>query len=165
MLNEYWIELKAKNRTGNRTLDGIRRIAKAQARLRLKDTVDVEIAKEVIRDYNTILEDYGKAIGDMQDPRLVTYNLCLSELKDAKYPVTFEELAKVACEKDELVMRYIIGGTKIDRNGTTKLKLRNNHKLRNVLDMVLNHSSVRQVQQKPLIIQWIEPEGSEKLQS
>jgi replicative DNA helicase Mcm len=160
MINEYWIGLKVKAKTGNRTLDGLVRIAKAQARLQLKELVDVPIAREVIKDYNAILEDYGKAISEIEDPRQVAYKAFLFELKAAGYPVAFEELALSVCEKTdyEQVKHYILGDTKIDRNTTRRLKLRNNYKLRTVLDMLLNHSSVKEVQQKPVIIQWIDSE-------
>jgi hypothetical protein len=131
----------------------------------LKEIVDVDIAREAIRDYNAILEDYGKAIREIEDPRQVAYKAFAAELEALGYPVAFEDLAKSVCEKPEheQVKHYLLGDTKLDRKTSPRLKLRNNYKLRTVLDMLLNHSSIKQVQQKPVAIQWIEDGPDQKL--
>jgi hypothetical protein len=59
---------------------------------------------------------------------------------------SFEELVIAACQRNEHVKRYVVD----------RFKLENNIKLRPVRDMLLNHSSIKMVQQRPIVLQWIE---------
>ena len=57
----------------------------------------------------------------------------------------------MASTRNEQVKRYL----------NDKFKMQDNMKLRPVLDMLLNHNSVRQVRQKPVVLEWINSDGND----
>jgi hypothetical protein len=63
--------------------------------------------------------------------------------------MTFEEVTRSACKRNEQIKRYL----------GDKLKMQDNMKSRPVLDMLLNHRSIKQIQQKPVVLQWIDNAG------
>ena len=57
-----------------------------------------------------------------------------------------------ACERDIQVNQYF---------GINKpLKIEHNSKTRIVYDMLLNHSNIKRIQDKPIVLQWIQPPAS-----
>jgi hypothetical protein len=60
--------------------------------------------------------------------------------------LSLEEIARVASKRNEQVKRYL----------GDKLRMQDNIKLRSILAMLLNHTSVKQIQQKPMVLQWID---------
>jgi hypothetical protein len=79
------------------------------------------------------------------NPRDVTYEECLSILMESKFPIAFEGIAKTACERNKQVERYI----------GKEFRLERNIKLRPILDMLRNHSRVKEVQMRPVVLQYI----------
>jgi replicative DNA helicase Mcm len=148
MLTEYWVDLAG--RFGSpRILETLFRLAKATARLKLKKAVDSDDAQATMQFYNVILEQHKQVVSIPDNPRDVVYNECLGILKESsQFSLSFslEELVITACQRNEHVKRYI----------GDRFKLENNIKLRPVRDMLLNHSSIKMVQQRPIVLQWIE---------
>jgi hypothetical protein len=87
-------------------------------------------------------------------PMLVSYIVTYVSTynKYIKRPITFEELVKAACMKNEYIRLYI----------GDDMKIRNNTKVRSILDLLLNHSCVKRIQLKPTILEWIDRDQREK---
>jgi MCM2/3/5 family protein/minichromosome maintenance replisome factor len=145
MLNEYYIKISI-NFGSHRIRETLYRLAKAIARLKLKEIADAEDAKETMEFYNTNLLQYQQVISIPDNPRDTTYNECVKILKEIKSPIFLDELVITACKRNEQLKQYL----------GDELKLRKNWKLRPVFDMLLNHTCIKQVQQKPIILQWID---------
>jgi len=79
------------------------------------------------------------------NPRDYTYNECLYILEFTKRPITFEELIKAACKRNEYIQLYI----------GDDVKMRNNTKMRSILELLLNHSCVKRIQLKPTVLEWV----------
>ena len=100
-----------------------------------------------------MLADCGLDIQAIRNPRDLAYEQCLEILKSLEWPITFEELARSACERNEQVLHYVVGQTELHKGNS--YKLRSNHKLRAVLEMLLDHSCVKVVRQKPVTLKWV----------
>ena len=74
-------------------------------------------------------------------------------LKETKSPIFLEELVITACKRNEQLKQYL----------GDEIKLRKNWKLRPILDMLLNHTCIKQVQQKPIVLEWIDETSSSSL--
>jgi DNA replicative helicase MCM subunit Mcm2 (Cdc46/Mcm family) len=72
----------------NRTLDTLFRLSKAIARLKLKNVVDGNDARETIEFYNVVLQQYQRAVSIPSNPRDVTYNECLKILRENQVAIT-----------------------------------------------------------------------------
>jgi DNA replicative helicase MCM subunit Mcm2 (Cdc46/Mcm family) len=144
MLNQFYVGIRV--RFGSpRILDTIYKIARNIARLKLKDEVDASDAKETIDFYNIILQQSDKVVASPANPRDIAYNECLNILMDSAYALTVEEIFKVACERNNQVARYLGNLYKLDQN----------IRLRSVLEMLKNHSRVKIVQMKPIVLQYM----------
>jgi hypothetical protein len=64
----------------------------------------------------------------------------------SKFPISFEEIVKSACERNVQVKRYV----------GDKYKLEYNIKLRPILQLLLNDSHIIQTNLKPVALQWTE---------
>jgi hypothetical protein len=81
-----------------------------------------------------MLQQYEQIVTLPTSPREVAYNECINILKESKSTaISFEELVKSACERNEHIKSYL----------GSKFKLQDNIKLRPLLDMVVNHSRAR----------------------
>jgi DNA replicative helicase MCM subunit Mcm2 (Cdc46/Mcm family) len=145
MLNQYYVEVR--KRFGSpRIRETIFRIAQNMARLKLKNTVDEVDARHTMEYYNHILLELETVVPIVsRNPKEETYEQCLDILMGLVSAIAFEELIRMACDRNMQVARYI---------GKT-FKLEYNIKLRSVLEMLLNHSHVKQVQMKPYVLQYI----------
>ena len=84
------------------------------------------------------------------------YEECVDVLKTSKFAISYEEIIKSACSRNEKVKRYI----------GDKFRLEYNIKLRPIVKLVQNHNHIIQTSQKPIVFQWIDKErdrGSNKL--
>jgi hypothetical protein len=144
MLNEFYVKIRMSyGSPGIR--ETIYRIAQNIARLKLKDEVDASDAKETIDFYNIILQQLDKVVASPTNPRDTAYNECLNVLMESPYPLADEEMFKTACARNTQVGLYI----------GKSFKLENNKKLRPIMNMLQNHSRVKIVQMKPIVLQYI----------
>ena len=141
MLVEFWLELKSKNIAGNRTLDSLIRVAKAFARLRLTSTVGSEIIAEVMLHYQQTMMRYGQVVKLVESPRIVAFNEMLSVIKRTNSSIEFTECLGIACQNNQQIRDYV----------GKELKLRNNWRLRPILDMLVNCPNIKQVKEKPVV--------------
>ena len=146
MLIEFWLELKSKNIAGNRTLDSLIRVAKAFARLRLTSTVGSEIIAEVMLHYQQTMMRYGQVVKLVESPRIVAFNEMLSVIKRTNSSIEFTECLGIACQNNQQIRDYV----------GKELKLRNNWRLRPILDMLVNSPNIKQVKEKPVVLLWVE---------
>ncbi|HSF50155.1 MAG TPA: AAA family ATPase, partial [Nitrososphaeraceae archaeon] len=162
ILDEFFIRLISKNKNKNkkdvfnspRRRDSIYRIAKAISKLNLKNVVDVDDAKDAIEFYNVVLLELERTVSAPEDPRDVAYKECISILQNLKDfgGITLDDLFKKACERNMQVHQYF---------GINKsLKIEHNSKTRVVYDMLLNHTNIKRVQDKPIVLQWISSSSS-----
>lgn len=151
MLEEFYINVKIKGFGSDRVLPTLHKLAKAVARLKLKEIVDGADAKEVMEFYNVMLLDFQKNVVVSQSPRELAYNECVSILERMKGfgGITLEDLFKKICENNEQLANYFGYNEK-------PLKIKNNRKLRDVYERLLNHSNIKKVQEKPIVLQWLE---------
>jgi DNA replicative helicase MCM subunit Mcm2 (Cdc46/Mcm family) len=148
MLNQYYVNVRV-NYGSPRILKTIYSIAANVARVKLKHIVDVADARETMQFYNVILKQLDMMIALPSNPKDITYETCLEVLKESAFPISYEEVVKTACLRSIHVARYVNGIS----NGS--LKLRDNKKLRSVLEMLQNHTYVKVVQMKPVVLQYV----------
>jgi DNA replicative helicase MCM subunit Mcm2 (Cdc46/Mcm family) len=153
MLEEFYINIKIKGFGSDRVLPTLHKLGKAVARLKLKEIVDEADAKEVMEFYNVMLLDFQKNVVVSQSPRDLAYNECVSILERMKGlgGITLEDLFKKVCENNEQLANYLEYNEK-------PLKIKNNRKLRDVYERLLNHSNIKKVQERPIVLQWLEPD-------
>jgi len=127
------------------------KLTKTIARLKLKEIADETDAIETMDFYNVMLLDFQKNVVLSQSPREIAYQECVYMLKQFKEfgGITLEELiSKICCENKQLANYFEYGKTK-------SLKIENNKKIRHIYEMLLNHSKVKRVQEKPIVLQWL----------
>jgi hypothetical protein len=64
---------------------------------------------------------------------------------ESAFPMSFEEVVDTVCENNQQISKYL----------GPKNKLRNNMKLRSILEMLQQHSRVKIVQMKPVVLQYM----------
>jgi DNA replicative helicase MCM subunit Mcm2 (Cdc46/Mcm family) len=143
MLKEYYISI-ALNYGSPRLLESLTVIAKMIARLKLKTIVDAEDAYEAQQFYNVILQQLQQVVNVVTNPSDEAYNTCIEILQGSYYTMQFEDLIKMACDRN-IRVKYYVG---------EKYKLRENSKLRPILERLRNHSRVIIVSEKPIVLKW-----------
>ena len=167
ILNESAIKVASKARSnknggggGNiwtrspRRRDSLYRTAKAIARLKLKDVVNVDDANEAVKFYNVILTQLENTVTIPNDPRYEAYNECITILKQYEKlgGITLYDLFKKACENNQQINDYLIDGERLKQNKS--LRTDKNHKTRAVYDILLNNQNVRKVGENPIVLKW-----------
>ena len=143
MLKQYYINV-ALEYGSPRLLDSVTIIAKMIARLKLKNIIDAEDAYEAQQFYNVILQQLQQMVNIVTNPSDETFDACLDILRGSDYAIQFEELIKMACDRN-IRVKYYIGN---------KYKLQDNKKLRSILEKLRNHSQVVMISQKPVVLKW-----------
>jgi DNA replicative helicase MCM subunit Mcm2 (Cdc46/Mcm family) len=133
MLNEFWVEGKLKRALSIRMYNGLDKIAEAHAKLQLKNTVDEDIANQVMEDMRLIMVQYGETVGQILGLREVTYNICLEILRSSDVGMTIEEMCRLAVLEDHQVGSYL----------GYIWNIADNHRVRQVYDLLLNHPCVK----------------------
>jgi hypothetical protein len=83
-----------------------------------------------------------------KNPRDVAYSECVEIIKTSNFPLSFEEIVKSVCERNAHVKHYL--------GEHTIYKLRDHKKIRPILDLLIKHSSIKQIQQNPIVLQWFD---------
>ena len=96
--------------------------------------------------YNLILLHFRQSAAISRNPRDKVYEECVDVLKSSKFAISYEEIVKSACNRNEKVRRYI----------GDKYNLEYNCKLRPIIETLQNHSHIIQTSQKPIVFQWID---------
>ena len=146
MLNEFWIRAKVQGLLSVRMYDGLFRIAAAQAKLQLKTQVDEEIAEQVMESVLQMMAQYGPTVAMISSPKDVTYKKFLEILQNTRSGIVVEELCKIACHESIQISEYLGKRWSIDSN----------HKVRTVVDLLLNHENIKRTQGRPMVLQWVD---------
>jgi len=151
MFAESFSNLSFKGFGTNRVLETLFRISRAIARLKLKEIVDSEDAKETIEFYNVVLQNYGQTTTVPIEPRDLTIMECIKILKKKRSGITLEELIKDVCFNDEngYISRYLGFGHR-------SLKMMEKKKVRNVYEMLIKNPHVKRTHEKPVVLQWFD---------
>ena len=147
MLNEFWIGLKLQGIAHNRGLESIYRIAVAHAKLRLKQTVDSEIAGAAMESFILLLSNRGKVAQIVDYPRDIVINNIINEIENCQCAITFQEVARLACIRDVRVKQYF---------GKKKLSVEDNKKYRDIRQKFVENrfDNISIVSIKPLTLTW-----------
>ena len=121
------------------------RIAEAQAKLQLKKVVDEEIAKQTIESVQLMMAQYGPTVGMVTGPREVTYKAFLEILQISGSGITIVELCELACKENQQIADYLGNRWSVEQN----------HKLRPIVDMLLNHHKIKLIHIRPMTFKWI----------
>ena len=149
MLDEYWINMGSAGVRGlPRKLESLESAAIALAKLKLKNVVEADDVTEIMEFYNLILLHFRQSAAASRNPRDIVYEECVDVLKTSKFAISYEEIIKSACSRNEKVKRYI----------GDKFRLEYNIKLRPIVELLQNHTHVVQTSQKPIVFQWIDKE-------
>jgi hypothetical protein len=152
MLNEYYVSIAKKGYGSPRVREAIITISKMISRLKLKEIVDAEDAKETMEFYNVVLQELQQVVNVTTDPVDTTVNECEEILKSTPiHPISFEELIKLACSKNQRVRYYVHG----NNGSVTSYRLSDNKKLRSICTKLREHTNVTVVREKPICFRWI----------
>jgi replicative DNA helicase Mcm len=145
MLCEYYIDVAT--RFGSpRVLDALFRISYAIARLKQKEVIDSEDAKEAIEFYNVQLQQQSEAVIIPRDPQELASEEIINTLRNSECPYDFIQLVKEVCRKNEAVSRYI----------GSDFSVQTNKKFRNLRDKFKEgkEANIAIVNQRPLVLAW-----------
>lgn len=145
-LNQFWVQAKLKGFMSIRMYNGLYKIAEAQAKLQLRNIVDDEIVDQVIEDVQLMMIQYGETVGQFIGPHELAVNRFVEILRD-NHPtsMSLESICELAIQKDEKIGFYL----------GYIWTLRDNWKLRNVFDSLLNNRNVIRIQEKPVVLQFL----------
>ena len=157
MLKEFYKKISTKGFGSPRVMITLFKLTKAIARLKLKEYADEEDARETMDFYNVMLLEFQKSVVVSQSPREIAYQECVSMLEQCKEfgGITLEELITKVCQGNKQLANYFEYGKK-------QLKIENNKKVRNVYDMLLNHSNIKKIQDSPIVLQWLPNEKNKE---
>jgi replicative DNA helicase Mcm len=149
MLNEFFIKIRGRGFGSYRVLDILYRLSEAVARLKLKEIVDIEDAKEVMEFYNVMLQNFEMAVNVSVNPKQVTYDKFVETLQNSKdmerhVGVTIQELHRIACKDDEQINSYLGPNSTTDKN----------RRLKDIATMLRNSRHIIQIGLKPLIFKF-----------
>lgn len=112
MIGEFWVSNR-RDKTlamGNRALEALVRLCEATAKLRLKTVVDESIVIEVQEFYKAMLEQQGKFVKTIEDPRIVATNALIEHVRTVQCTITFKELIKKMCDQEPFIHTWLFGG-------------------------------------------------------
>jgi replicative DNA helicase Mcm len=149
-IQNYWIEV-ASHRGSVRVKNVLERLAKALAKLRFKNVVDIDDANDAIGIYKHMISqfetfDYDNTIP--KNPQYVAADVCAEILKN-NYTVDkrVDDLIDTAIAKNLQVAAYFSG----------EKKIKTSYKARAVRDILLQNPNIKQIGKNPVTLQWFEP--------
>jgi DNA replicative helicase MCM subunit Mcm2 (Cdc46/Mcm family) len=132
-----------------RARDMLFRIAKTRARLKLKEIVGIDEAKEAVSFLNTVSQQFANTVAVPEDPHVVAYALMVKNLQKSAFGISLGELANIASDQNPQVAAYLKGGRDIGSNW----------RLRRVYLSLLEHTNIKQTHDRPIALQWFERSG------
>ena len=150
MLTEFYKRISNNGFGSPRILFTLFKLAISIARLKLKNVVDEYDATETMEFYNDILLKFQKNAIISKSPKYLAYEKGVKILERFKRHggVTVEELFKIICQEDEQLANYF-------GYGKRQLKIKYNSKIRDVYELLIKHTNVKKVGEKPIILQWL----------
>jgi DNA replicative helicase MCM subunit Mcm2 (Cdc46/Mcm family)/DNA-binding CsgD family transcriptional regulator len=139
-----------------RLLDTLNNACYAVARLKLKDVVEVDDAKEVIKFFKEQIEQHQSQIDIIPyDPRDLAVEEIIKQLTDSKFKHQWTELLDAVCKKDDDNGKWVSGYVKDDG------PIRNKKKSRNIRTRLKEYASAHKdkiliLLMSPLTLAWRE---------
>lgn len=129
-----------------RARDALFRIAKTRARLKLKEIVGINEAKEAVSFLNIVSQQFADTVAVPEDPHVVAYNLMVKTLQKSAFGISLSELANTVSAQNPQVEAYLKGGRDIGSNW----------RLRRVYLSLIEHTNIIQTHERPIALQWVE---------
>lgn len=150
MLAEFSKRILNKGFGSPRVVITLPKLAKAIARLKLKNVADEEEAKEVMEFYNAILVKFQKNVIVSQSPKFLAYEKGVKVVEIFKEfgGISLEEIFEIMCKEDKQLANYF-------GYGERSLKIRDNIKTRNVSELLINNSNIIKIGEKPIVLKWL----------
>jgi DNA replicative helicase MCM subunit Mcm2 (Cdc46/Mcm family) len=146
ILNETYVKIAVRGIGTPRVRDTLYRLAKARTRLKLKGVVDVNDARETVQFYNIVIQQSQDLVSTPESPDDAAYGIMVDILRKSNgVPLGLAYLVDEASKQSDQVATYLDGAHDI---GSSR-------KLRRVVQMLLNHDRIKQVQQRPIVLQWM----------
>ncbi len=161
-LKEYYKNVNAGGFGSPRVLKTLTKLAKATARLKLKDVVDEKDTKEVMEYYNAMLVKFQKHVTVSESIKTIAYRKGVEIVKKFKNisGITLEALFETMCKDDKQFATYF------GYDSGKSLKIQDNHKVSDVKKLLLNHTNIKRVQDNPIVLKWFEsPQPNQPNQS
>jgi hypothetical protein len=165
MINQYFENVMSPedSEASNRLWETLRNLCYAVARLKLKDTVDVKDAKEVIEFYNKQLEYWSQIADIPPDIRDLAKQEMVKKLTGQKFATEFIELLKAVCEDTMVVDQYV---KKSDKEDKRDWNVRSNKKIRDIHDKFTKEPMDERIMIlsfHPLTLAWRETGGDKEV--
>ena len=153
MLKEFYKEVNATGFGSPRVLNVLNNLAKAIARLKLKNVVDEEDAQETQEFYNTtMLQNFQKSVVYSRPPKYLAYDKGKEILEGNKNfnGIRLEELAELICKDNKQLASYF----RYDEGKS--LKIKHNYKIQELRDLLINNSHIKQISDSPIVLKWFD---------
>jgi DNA replicative helicase MCM subunit Mcm2 (Cdc46/Mcm family) len=158
ILEEFFIEMGKSGVEGIfRKLESLLRVAIGITRLKLKEIVDLDDAKETMEIFRVMFQNYNHIISPVRDPRDVSYEEIRQVIREHNgYPINFTEAVRKACQRKEQVKYYLIGREEISED---RLRQNKNWKLRPIVELLRKDHTVEFVSEMPIVLRWSQKEN------
>jgi hypothetical protein len=155
-LKEFYINMGYSGISGlPRKFDSLIRITVAIAKLKLKNTADVDEAEEAIIFYNKRLEYFNSAAGLATHPRDKAFLKIKEIIKEKNgLPILLTDAAIEASKKEQGIEFYLLGQGKFKNKKIEDLKLNNSYQLKQILIFLRNDACIQIIQEKPTTLRW-----------
>ncbi len=157
LLKEFYINMGYSGISGlPRKFDSLIRITVAIAKLKLKNTADLDDAEEAMMFYNKQLEYFNWATRLATHPRDIAYSKIKEIVKEKEgLPILLTNAAIEASVRDQDTKYYLLGQGKFKNKTTDTLKLNNSYQLKQILILLRNDDTCIQIiQEKPMTVRW-----------
>ena len=150
MLTEFSKGVLEKGFGSPRVIITLPKLAKAIARLKLKDIADEEDANEVMEFYNALLVKFQKSVVVSQSPQDLAIEKGLEIIKRFKEfgGVSLEELIEIMCKEDKQLRVYF-------GYGERSLKMSKNSKVRGIYELLKRNPHIIIKDEKPVVLKWL----------
>jgi MoxR-like ATPase len=158
MVVQYYANIMSsqddKNRTSPRLLETLNNLCRAIARLKLKNTIEVDDVREAIEFYGVqLVQHLSQTVVTPSDARDLAVAEINNILRDSKFKHEFTELLKAACDNNELVSQYV----GFDNEGKRDWSVATNRRVRAIRDRYskgANDDEIIIFSDTPLVIAW-----------
>ena len=151
MLKEHYKKVNAEGYGTPRVFKTLTKLAKAVARLKLKNVVEEEDAEKAMEFYNLMLVKFHKSVVYSESPKMIAYKKGVEIVKRFKnFGIRLEDLFINICKEDKQLSTYF------GYDSGKSLKIQDNHKVSDVKKLLLNNSNIKRVQDNPIVLKWIE---------
>lgn len=165
LLKEYFINMGYAGISGlARKFDSLIRITLAIAKLKLKDTAEVDDAEEAMMFYNEGLKYFNLATQLVTRPRDRSYLAIKETIKENNgSPIFLTDAAIEASKRNQDVKYHLLGQGKFKNNfSIDSLRLNNSHALQEILILIRNDTDIQIIQEKPITLRWAKTKENEK---